>query len=60
MRRLLSVAPVLLWLITALSPSRNCRVSPASRCLAVDKAVALPVQTAGVHHLVDVYFRQFY
>ncbi len=53
MRRLLSVAPVLLWLVTP-SPSRNCRVSPASRCLAVDKLVA-PGADAGVHYLVDVY-----
>lgn len=37
MRRLLSVAPVLLWLVTPLAFAQL-RVSPASRCTAVDKA----------------------
>ncbi len=51
MRRLLSVAPVLPgWLRP--SPSRNCRVSPASRCWRWTKLVA-PGADAGVHHLVE-------
>ncbi len=45
MRRLLSVAPVLLWLITPPSPSRNYRVSPASRCPGGGQSWSLPVQT---------------
>ncbi len=57
MRRLLSVAPVLLWLVTPLA-FRNCRVSPASRCLAVDKAGRSGAD-AGVHYLVDVYSGNF-
>ena len=56
MRRLLSVAPVLLWLITP-SPAQL-PVSPASRCPRWTKLVA-PGADAGVHHLVDVYSGNF-
>ena len=52
MRRLLSVAPVLLWLVTPLAfaqlPGINSQPLPGA-----------PGANAGVHHLVDVYSGNF-
>lgn len=57
MRRLLSVAPVLLWLVTPLAFAQLPYHQPAA-AWRWTKLVA-PGADAGVHHLVDVYSGNF-
>ena len=58
MRRLLSVAPVLLWLVTPLAfaqlPGITSQPLPGG-----GQSWSLPVQTLVFHHLVDVYSGNF-
>ena len=58
MRRLLSVAPVLLWLITPPRLRATAGITSPAAAWRWTKLVA-PGADAGVHHLVDVYSGNF-
>ncbi len=58
MRRLLSVAPVLLWLVTPLAFAQLPGITQPAAARRWTKLVA-PGADAGVHHLVDVYSGNF-